>query len=392
MPWEFGSYADLDEASRCCAARSSPIAASTARRRGALQGDPPQNTPAGIRLLPENTPVAISVRDVQNRVVDERIVRVTPWSSAEWTLTLPAEGTLGNYSMRAIPRDRPPKPKTPEDRRPGDTPSPDDDDVPYVKVGHGSFLVAAYRRPDFRVDVSLDGRLARGRRPGEGRRDGALPVRRTMGKRPVTWRYSKSPLFGAPVIDHGKVRRRSLGVRRRVVRRSRPAGIGRHPRRRERRSRPRAICRSRSRPAAMPACRTSTRSRATSKTSRGSTSPTAPASRCTRRPGISASGSRRYFIEQKAGLKTELVAVRLDGTARAGVPMDVTLTQVQWTSVRRAEGNGFYTWETQRREVPSGILEGDERRRAGGARHPVPTGGYYVLEARGARRRGAATP
>ena len=35
----------------------------------------------------------------------------------------------------------------------------------------------------------------------------------------------------------------------------------------------------------------------------------------------------------------------------AGVPVKVTLTQVQWHSVRRAEGGGFYTWETERSEV-----------------------------------------
>ena len=67
-------------------------------------------------------------------------------------------------------------------------------------------------------------------------------------------------------------------------------------------------------------------------------------------------GLRRpsYFLEQKAGLKTEVVAVNIDGTVAPGVPVDVTLTQVQWTSVRRAEGNGFYTWDTERREIPAG--------------------------------------
>ena len=41
----------------------------------------------------------------------------------------------------------------------------------------------------------------------------------------------------------------------------------------------------------------------------------------------------------------------------AGVPVDVTLTQVQWTSVRRAEGNGFYTWDTERREIAGGHVD-----------------------------------
>ena len=29
-------------------------------------------------------------------------MRVNAWSSAEWTWTLPVEGSLGNYSLRAI--------------------------------------------------------------------------------------------------------------------------------------------------------------------------------------------------------------------------------------------------------------------------------------------------
>ena len=48
------------------------------------------------------------------------------------------------------------------------------------------------------------------------------------------------------------------------------------------------------------------------------------------------------FGEQRDGLKTELIAVGLDGAPVPGVKIDVKLTQIQWTSVRRAEGNGFY--------------------------------------------------
>ena len=65
------------------------------------------------------------------------------------------------------------------------------------------------------------------------------------------------------------------------------------------------------------------------------------------------------------------------------MPVDVTLTQVQWQSVRRAEGNGFYTWETERKEVPAGTWHLTTAQRI-----PLrwkfrsPTGGYYILEAR----------
>jgi uncharacterized protein YfaS (alpha-2-macroglobulin family) len=96
-------------------------------------------------------------------------------------------------------------------------------------------------------------------------------------------------------------------------------------------------------------------------------------------------GIRRpsYFLEQKNGLKTEIIAVALDGTPAAGIPVDVTLTQIQWNSVRRAEGNGFYTWDTERKEVPAGKWTVTT------ATGPVPLsvpfagGGYFVLEARG---------
>ena len=65
-------------------------------------------------------------------------------------------------------------------------------------------------------------------------------------------------------------------------------------------------------------------------------------------------GVRRpnYFIEQKTGLKTELVSVTPAGQVIAGVPIEIKLTQVQWNSVRRAEGNGFYTWRPRRSEWP----------------------------------------
>src|SRR5258708_3909029 len=87
------------------------------------------------------------------------------------------------------------------------------------------------------------------------------------------------------------------------------------------------------------------------------------------------------FGDQRDGLKTEFIAVGLDGAPVPGVKIDVTLTQIQWTSVRRSEGNGFYAWESQRKLVPSGQWQ------ATGASGPVtltaelPAGGYFVLEA-----------
>ncbi len=96
-----------------------------------------------------------------------------------------------------------------------------------------------------------------------------------------------------------------------------------------------------------------------------------------------------YFIDQKGGLKTEIVTVALDGRVAAGVPVTVTLTQIQWTSVRRAEGNGFYTWDTERRKVPAGSWTVTTADAPVPLEIPIPNGGYFVLDARaadGARR------
>jgi uncharacterized protein YfaS (alpha-2-macroglobulin family) len=99
----------------------------------------------------------------------------------------------------------------------------------------------------------------------------------------------------------------------------------------------------------------------------------------------------RLFTNQKDGVKTELVAVGLDGAPVPGVAIDVTLTQIQWQSVRRAEGNGFYTWETERKEVPAGTWHVTSAAAPVPLTAPVPAGGYYVLEARAAADQGRFT-
>ena len=69
------------------------------------------NTPDGVRMLAADTPVFITVRDAQNKIVDQRSVRVSNWSSAEWTWTAarrPARSatTRCARSSRAIARRR----------------------------------------------------------------------------------------------------------------------------------------------------------------------------------------------------------------------------------------------------------------------------------------------
>jgi hypothetical protein len=383
-PWNFGARVNLRE--REPLLRGSVFTDRGVYRLGEevhLKAILRHNTPDGIRLLPEGTPVLVSVRDVQNRLVDERTVQLTPWSSAEWTMTLPEGGTLGNYSLRAILESDRPRPKTPEERRPGVTPSPQDDDfVPYEKTVRGAFLVAAYRRPDFRVDVSLTGGDAIAGDPLKGVVTARYLFGAPMGARPVTWRYSKTPGYAAPAavtakfgsdqwLFVGQSSRTGDGAEAGDIRREETTltSSGDLPLSLETR-----------RNAGLPYIYS-----LEGDVEDVSRQHVANRASVTVHPAPWYVGLRRpsYFLQQKAGLQTEIVAVNLDGTVADGVPVAVTLTQVQWTSVRRAEGNGFYTWDTQRREIEAG------RWTVTTAAEPVPFdspltgGGYYILEARG---------
>ena len=76
--------------------------------------------------------------------------------------------------------------------------------MPYFKVVNGSFLVAAYRRPDFRVDVALTGD-----QPVAGELlKGVITARylfgAPMGARPMTWTLTRSRLYDAPTAVHAQ--------------------------------------------------------------------------------------------------------------------------------------------------------------------------------------------
>ena len=351
-----------------------------------------QNTPSGIRLLNRGTPVFISLRDSQYRIVDERTVTINDWSSAEWTTTLPADGALGNYSVRAVLEIDKPKPKAPEDVQPGDVPSPElDDDVPYQKAVNGSFLVAAYRRPDFRVDVALKSDRAMAGEPLRGVVTARYLFGAPMGARPVKWAFTRSPIRSAPaaVVDKfpgdrwefvGWSERGDTAVAGEV---GRDEGT---------------LTKAGELPLALtPQADAGVPYMYTLEGDVEDVSRQHIANRASLlvHPAPWYIGLRRssYFLQQKAGLNTEIVTVAPDGQVVTGVSVTVTLTQIQWTSVRRAEGNGFYTWDTERKEVPAGSWTVTTGAEPVPLSAPLPNGGYFILEAtaRDANKRYAVT-
>jgi hypothetical protein len=382
-PWEFGTGVNLREATPML--RGSVFTDRGVYRLGEeihFKAILRQNTPTGVRLFPAGTPIVLTIRDSQNRKVDERTVKLTAWSSADWTMTLPQDGALGYYSLRAVLESDRPKPATPEQRRRDVEPSEEQDEyVHYEKSVHGSFLVAAYKRPDFRVDVSLKGDTVIAGDPLNGVVTARYLFGPAMIGRPVTWSFSKTPAYGAPrAITEKFQENRWVFVGYDDGEESRPPGEIRRAEAKLGNGGDLPLKLDTFREAGVPYVYT-----LEGDVEDVSRQHIANRGSITVHPAPWYVGVRRpaYFIDQKNGLKTEIVAAGIDGSAVAGVPVQVKLTQIQWQMVRRAEGNGFYTWDTERKEVPAGrwdVTTGTE---------PAPltisfaSGGYFVLEARG---------
>src|SRR5581483_1445838 len=81
------------------------------------------------------------------------------------------------------------------------------------------------------------------------------------------------------------------------------------------------------------------------------------------------------------GTSVDVVAADLQGRAVAGVAVALNLVRVQWNSVRRAEGGGFYTWDSEEVRVPAGNWTLTTGSTPVHLAIPVPEGGFYELTA-----------
>jgi uncharacterized protein YfaS (alpha-2-macroglobulin family) len=384
LPWEFGFGLNLNEAQPL-------LCGSVFTDRGVYKlGEEVHfkailrsNTPTGVKLLADGSPIAVTVRDSRDKVVFEGTVKVNGWSTAEWTMKVPDDGSLGNYSVVA---------KIPDEKKaPSAVPVKEADEESWnapVRSVSASFLVAAYRRPDFRVDVTLTGLPAdASAKAGDtliageqltGVVNGRYLFGAPMVKRPAHWAFTRAPIFSAPaaILDKFPEERWSFvgGVDvTKLGKRDMAADEGTLT------------------PSGQLALTLDTEAAAGvpySYTLEGdvedvSRQHIANRSSIVVHPAPWYIGVKRpaYFTAQKDGLKTELVAVGLDGKPVPGVDIHVTLTQVQWQSVRRAEGNGFYTWDTERKEVPAGEWHVTSAADPVPLTAPLPAGGYYTIKA-----------
>ena len=379
--WEFGIRSDLREATPLL--RGSVFTDRGVYRLGEqvhLKAILRTDTAKGIQLLPAGTPVYVTLRDSQYREIETRTIRLNEWSSADWTMTVPAGGSLGNYSLQAQ-LNQPKAPTAPVD--------PEDEYDSYRNRVTGSFLVAAYRRPDFRVDATLTA----GPSPIAGDSLTAAVSARylfgaAMDRRPVRWNTSRQRVYSAPpaILD------RFLPEQWTFV------GYDED----ERDEKPELAADSGTTTAGgeftIPVETARTVGRPFTYVFEAEVEDVSRqriAGRAARlvHPAPWYVGVKRvpYFADQKTGVQTALIAVTPDGVVTPGVQITVALKQIQWNSIRRAEGGGFYTWETERRVIDVGSWTVTTGTDPAPLTVPLPSGGSFMLTATARDQDGRST-
>jgi len=322
------------------------------------------DTPKGMQLLPQGTKVDIVLRDSQSREIDTRTLTLNAWSSAEWTFKVPEEAPLGTYSVVA---------KSAGNR--GQI--------------FGEILVAAYRRPDFRVDVTLGGNSTLAGSKVDGRVSGRYLFGAPMPGADVSWNFAKIELLDPPqkitdrwpedryaflgrdwelgspswtAITQNEEKLDAKGLLRPPLETELAAGVPYE---------------YRLEAAVTDVTRQEIAGRASYRVD------PAPWYIGVRRPP--------FFADTDTGIETDIVAAGLDGLAVAGVNVKVELMRLQWTSVRQGEGEGFYNWDSEKKEVPAGEWTVTTKADPVPLKIAIKEGGEYVLYASAEDDKGRST-
>lgn len=412
QPWEFGNWTDLSQADPIL--RGSVFTDRGVYKLGEevhVKAMLREDTANGIRLLAPDTPITVTMRDSQNKELDTRTVNVNAWSSAEWTVRVPPEGSLGNYSLVAKRVRVQPKPKEKEkpaqpaittvstratsraaaveNEGDGDDP-PEDENGDYATrydTVYGNFLVAAYRRPEFRVDATLSAAPALAGTTLNGVVTARYLFGAPMDGRPITYAVRRTPAFWAP-----------LDTIRKGFADDRFEFIGWWP--------------------GMSAEEIARADSTLSEKGEQDVDVETPLTlglpytysiegevedlsrqKIAGRASIFVHPAPWYigvlrpgsFIDQRKGLDTQIVAVTPEGKVTPGVSVDVKVMQQQWRSVRRAEGNGFYTWDTTETETEVGQWTVATTDKPVPLSIPFKSGGSYTLIATAKDSEGRST-
>ncbi|HEY3054636.1 MAG TPA: MG2 domain-containing protein [Thermoanaerobaculia bacterium] len=312
------------------------------------------DTPSGMRLLPAGMKIDVALRDAHAKEIDTRTIDLNDWSSAEWTFKLPGDAPLGTYTATAKVAGQ------------------------QLSIS-GEFLVAAYRRPDFRIDATLTAPTSLAGTPLDGKISGRYLHGGAMAGRAVKWTYSKIELLDVPEAirerfpeerysflgwdweKHGPTRTTistkdetldSNGELSLELDTDQKAGWP---------------LEYRLEGDVTDVTRQHIAGRATFRVD--------PA------PWYIGVKTPSYFAEAAKGVDTEIVAVSLNGIATPNVDVHLRLTRIQYNSVRRAVGNGFYEWDTERKEIPSGQWNISTKTEPLPFHIPLAQGGEYRIVA-----------
>lgn len=310
------------------------------------------DTPNGMQLLAPGSKVEISLRDSQAKELDSRTIELNAWSSAEWTFKVPQDAPLGTYSITA---------KTAKHRG----------------TLYGDFLVAAYRRPDFRVDVTLDSNSTVAGTPLDGRVNGRYLFGAPMDGAAASYTYSKIELLDVPAkitdrwpetqyaflgrdwelgspswntIEQKEGALDAKGVLALELETQKDAG---------------APYEYKLEGVVTDVTRQEIAGRASFRVD--------PA------PWYIGLLKPPFFADTNSGIDTAVIAAGLDGLAVGNVKVDVALKRLQWTSVRQSEGEGFYNWESERKEVDAGQWTVTTKTEPVPLHIPLTEGGEYLL-------------
>ena len=364
-PWEFDVEFDLNEAAPQF--RGTVFADRGVYKPGEevhLKLIARADTPNGMQLLPAGSKVTIATRDAHSKEIDTRTVELNAWSSAEWTFRVPSESPLGTYTVAA---------RTAKHRG---------------TIG-GEFLVAAYRRPDFRVDTTLNANSTLAGTKLDGRVSGRYLFGGGMSGAEVRWTYSKEELLDVPqkITDRWPEERYaflgrdwSLGS---ISRQQLQQEEGKLDAKGELR-----LSLDTQKDAGVPyeyqlegVVTDVTRQQIAGRAS----------FRVDPAPWYLGVLRPPYFADTTKGIDTEIVAAGLDGLAVGGVNVKVELKRLQWTSVRSAEGEGFYNWESERKEVAAGEWTVTTKTAPVPLHMPITEGGEYLLIASADDGKGRST-
>jgi uncharacterized protein YfaS (alpha-2-macroglobulin family) len=326
------------------------------------------DTPSGMRAIPMDAALEVVMRDGRNQEIDRRRIAVNRWSSAEWTWRVPVDAALGGYRI--------------EVSRAGAASG--DANEPEVV---GSFRVAAFRRPDFRVDAELTADQAILGSTLRGSIGAAYLFGGALGGRPVRWVVSRLPTLSVP----DAVRERYPEARYSVGYLPDQKEWFHHASHREETG-----VLDAGGHATVPVSTAAEPDLAYSYTFEADVEG-ASGQRIANRAALVVHPASLYiavsrppmFVDTKTGAHVGIVAADLSGRAVAGVAVTVSLFREKWISQP-----GKYSWQPVdwiRREIPAG--EWTMRTGAGETPMPIPVpeSGSYVLRAIGRDAAGRQT-